>query len=153
MEIIWCTHLKPCGFYLKTTWYVNGNHMVSSWKPCGVHVVTTLSLHRNHMVFMYKQCPHGQHVVYTYSTPWLACGHHRFICRHHMVSMWTSCGFHVDTMWFPHGHHVVSMWMQCGYYMGTAWFPDGHHVVSMSTPCGFQVEIGSRLDLLLEYPL
>ena len=55
-----------------------------------------------------------------------------------------SMGFHADIIWFPHGHavghHVVSMWTQCGYYVDTMWFPGRHHMVFKWTPHGFHVD-------------
>ena len=80
-----------------------------------------------------------------------------------MVSMWTPCGFYLDTTLLPHGHHMVSMWIPCdfhvhsmsfsgGHYMfsnvDTTWFPGKHymvstgcHIVSTWTPYGVQETI------------
>ena len=60
--------------------------------------------------------------------------------------MWTPCGFHIDTTWFPCGHYLVSMWMSHSFHIDTIWFPHGHmdtmqcghHMVSTWIPCGVQ---------------
>ena len=45
-----------------------------------------------------------------------------------MVSIWTPCGFHVDTMWLPHGHHMVSRWTPYDFYVDTmgGWKPQSN---------------------------
>ena len=40
--------------------------------------------------------------------------------------MWTPCGFHIGTTWFPCGHYLVSMWMSHSFHIDTIWFPHGH---------------------------
>ena len=58
---------------------------------------------------------------------------------HHVVSMLTQCGYHVDTTWFPGVHYMVCMKTAWFFHVDTMWFWHGHHVVSMCTPHGFHV--------------
>ena len=48
-----------------------------------------------------------------------------------LVSTWTSCGFHVDTTWFPHGHLVDSTLTAHAFDLETMWHLLGSHIVSM----------------------
>ena len=52
--------------------------------------------------------------------------------------MWTQCGYHMDTTWFPGGHHMVSRWTPHGFYVDTmgGWKPQSNHrrMVTMESP-------------------
>ena len=55
-----------------------GFHVVTMCTPCGFQVVTTM---------FQMWTPYDFHVKITL-----------FLCEQNMVSIWTSCGFNVDTM-------------------------------------------------------
>ena len=87
----------PHAVHVKTMWCQCRNYVVSTCKPSSVHMETTWSLHGNHMVSMLKPC------VVHMKTIW-----------HHLISMWTQCGYHVDTLWFQGEYHMVSRWTLLG---------------------------------------
>ena len=113
---------------MEITWKIHCFHLVVSYH--GKDIISTNRNNKANFKLHFKQ---------VMETVWFPCGHH-------LVSMWTPLGLHVDimvSMWFPCGHHVVSMWTQHGYNVDTMWFPGGYHVVSMWTPHGFHVSMWS----------
>ena len=98
---MWTLH----NFYVKTTLFPCGHHMVSTWTPC--------CFYAHYMVAMWILC--GFHV----HTVWFPGGHH-------LVSGWTQGGFKVDNTWFqkwilcgfhrtPRGFHMDAMWCLYGH--------------------------------------
>ena len=83
--------------------------------------------------------PCGNHIVST----WTSHGFHMdtmwFLCGHNMVSTWTPCAIQVDTTCFPCGYHVISMWTLSSFQVDTSWLPHGHHVLFRWTPHGFNM--------------
>ena len=133
----WGNTWKPCGFHLEITLFLPIEMM---WKWHCFHLVVShhgkdiISTHRNNMT-------NSKQVT---ETMW-------FPCEHHLVSTWTPCGLHMDTMCF----HVDTTWLQCGHHIISRWTPHGlhvdtHHFHSLHMRSR-SMETRSRLDLLLDY--